>query len=122
MKPTAMDELKLLLGARIKQLRAEQGYSQNEFSNLTGLSQAYLSRVERGLANPQLNKIYQITEGLGVPLTTLFNFDVEIANAKTPTAHDKLILLSEAVQHLPVGTAESLFDVLSAYIKRHHCD
>lgn len=118
MKPTTLDEVKLLLGSRIKQLRTERGFSQNEFATHAGLTQAYLSRLERGLANPQVNKIYQITEGLGISLSELFIFDNEPDHGKNLTAHDKLKLLSDAVQHLPLGTAESLFDILSAYTKR----
>lgn len=122
MKATAMEELRLLLGARIKQIRAEQGYTQNEFATVAGLTQAYLSRVERGIANPQVGKVYQIAQALGVPLSKIFDFDIELIERKNPTAHEKLKILSEAVQHLPIDTAESLFDVLSAHIKRQRVD
>ena len=56
---------------KIKQLRREKGISLREMSRRTGLSEYYLSQVERGRANPSIGAIKRVTDGLGVPLMAL---------------------------------------------------
>lgn len=114
-----MDDLQRMFGLRVKQLRSEQGYSQNEFADVAGLTQAYLSRVERGLANPQLKKINQIALSLNISLTELFQIDVIDSNSHSITTDEKMKILSECFHLLPKNAIESIFDVLSMQIKRH---
>jgi transcriptional regulator with XRE-family HTH domain len=60
-------------GACVRQLRTEQGWSQVEFGERCGFYQTYLSRVERGLANPTLNAMEVIAQALGLSLYELFD-------------------------------------------------
>lgn len=59
-------------GARLKQLRVEQGHTQEEFADRVGLFRTYLSRLETGVANPTLDMIHALADALQVPVTTLF--------------------------------------------------
>lgn len=60
------------LGACIKRLRVERGWSQVEFGERCGFYQTYLSRIERGTANPTLNAMEVIAEALGTDIFRLF--------------------------------------------------
>lgn len=64
--------LSLSLGACVRRLRLEQGWSQVEFGERCGFYQTYLSRIERGTANPTLNAVEVIADALGLDIFQLF--------------------------------------------------
>lgn len=60
------------LGLRIKQLRAAQDITQEEFADRVGMYRTYVSRLESGRANPTLTMLYDIAEAFKVDITQLF--------------------------------------------------
>ncbi len=67
------DEVKVLFGQRVRQLRLQQGMSQEAFADKCGLDRTYVSGIERGVRNPTLEVIVVITKGLEVSLKNLFD-------------------------------------------------
>ena len=61
-------------GMRIKELRMQQGISQEELGFRCHLSKNYISDVERGTRNVSLKAIDQFARGLGITLKDLFNY------------------------------------------------
>ncbi len=61
------------LGAFIQELRLQTGQSQVVFGEKCGFYQTYLSRVERGQANPTINAIKVIANALGMTVFELFD-------------------------------------------------
>ena len=61
------------LGICIRTLRQETGLSQVEFGEKCGFYQTYLSRVENGKANPTINALEVIANGLGISVFDLFD-------------------------------------------------
>ena len=61
------------LGKCIRRLRLEKGMSQVEFGEKTGFYQTYISRLERGQANPTLNAIEVLATSLGLNVFELFD-------------------------------------------------
>jgi transcriptional regulator with XRE-family HTH domain len=59
-------------GKCVREKRLAQGLSQVEFGERCGFYQTYLSRIERGQANPTLNAIEVIANALGVTVFELF--------------------------------------------------
>lgn len=55
------------LGSFIRMQRQLADLSLREMANLTKLSNAYLSQVERGLHQPSLKVLRSIAEALGIP-------------------------------------------------------
>ena len=53
------------LGAKIRALRKERGFTLKVLAQLSGLSHPFLSQVERGLARPSMSSLHQISEALG---------------------------------------------------------
>lgn len=51
----------------------EMQLSQVEFGEKCGFYQTYLSRIERGLANPTLNAMEVIANGLGMTVFELWD-------------------------------------------------
>lgn len=57
----------------MRELRKASGLSQEAFADKCGFARSYMSRVERGRANPSLDAIQIIADGLGVPVARLFD-------------------------------------------------
>lgn len=68
-----MKTLAQQFGERVRAMRLAQGLSQVEFGERCGFYQTYLSRVERGQANPTLNAMEVIANALGVTVFDLFD-------------------------------------------------
>ncbi len=61
------------LGEVIRDLRQEAGLSQVVFGEKCGFYQTYLSRIENGSANPTINAIEVIADGLGMTVFDLMD-------------------------------------------------
>ena len=60
------------MGARLRALREEQGYSLTALAEAAGVSKGYLSDLERGAAgNPTVDVVRKIASGLGVSVLRL---------------------------------------------------
>lgn len=70
-------------GTRIKELRAVTGLSQEAFADKCGFARSYMSRVERGGANPSIDAIEVLAVALGVQIRDLFT-DAPIKLKKRP--------------------------------------
>ena len=65
------------LGAKIRELRIKRGLSQAKLSESAGVSDEYISRIERARKSPSLKTVEQIGIALGVSIKDLFDFDEE---------------------------------------------
>lgn len=63
-KPAAF----VMVGEAVAAARAKKGLSQKELSDLTGIDQSDLSRIERGIANPSVNTLNRIAQALDAKL------------------------------------------------------
>ena len=52
--------------------RDEQALTQKQLSEMTGITQADISRFENGTGNPSLRTLKRLAEGLGMSLTVEF--------------------------------------------------
>jgi transcriptional regulator with XRE-family HTH domain len=77
------------LGQRIRELRTEQGYSQESFADKCAVHRTFMGTVERGESNLSFQNIAKVATTLGVPLSTLFHGlegKVQVAAAQSPRA------------------------------------
>ena len=58
-------------GARVRELRTAMGISQEAFADKCGFARSYMSRVERGGANPSIDAVEVLAVGLGVQVKDL---------------------------------------------------
>jgi transcriptional regulator with XRE-family HTH domain len=61
-----VDELGRLIGSTIRKLREHNGLSMRELAERAGLSQPFLSQVERGVSTPSMASTYRLAHALGV--------------------------------------------------------
>ena len=58
----------VMVGNAVAAARARKALSQKELSDLTGIDQSDLSKIERGIANPSVNTLNRIAEALEMEL------------------------------------------------------
>jgi transcriptional regulator with XRE-family HTH domain len=64
------------IGARVKKLRIAKGYSIDRiYLEGEGLNRSSISRIERGLTDPQVSTLKRIADTIGVELTDLIQID-----------------------------------------------
>ena len=59
-------DMRKLVGRNLARLRRERGLTQEELEVRSGLSQQYLSSLERGRRNPTVITLYEIAQALEV--------------------------------------------------------
>lgn len=59
-------DMRKLVGSNAARIRKEKGLTQEELSVRCGLSQQYISGLERGRRNPTIVTVYEIASALGV--------------------------------------------------------
>ena len=59
-------DMRKLVGDNVCRIRKEKGLTQEQLSELSGLSQQYISDLERGKRNPTIVTIYELAQALGV--------------------------------------------------------
>lgn len=54
------------ISARIKELRTARGLSTNKLSNMAGLSQSYVRKLEKGDSKPTIESLELLCQALGI--------------------------------------------------------
>lgn len=67
--------LRKRFGQRVKELRQASGLSQEAFADRCGFARSYMSRIERGGANPSLDAVQVLADALGIEVFRLFMAD-----------------------------------------------
>jgi len=66
-----MDDLQRRLGARIRELRTNLGYTQESFADAIGLHRNYMGAIERGEQNLTLKTMQVVAQGLNTSVSKL---------------------------------------------------
>jgi transcriptional regulator with XRE-family HTH domain len=66
------DPHRLAFGQAIRDRRREQHLSQNGAGRLWGVGRSWLSRLERGQADPSFGQLVELAEAMDASLTELF--------------------------------------------------
>lgn len=67
-----MGDLMKIVGERLRNIRKEKGYSQDELAHLAGLHFTYLGKIERTEKNVTIESLEKVTSALGISLEELF--------------------------------------------------
>lgn len=59
-------DMRKIVGRNVKRLRQKKDLSQEQFAELSGFSQQYLSGLENGRRNPTVVTVYELAQALGV--------------------------------------------------------
>jgi transcriptional regulator with XRE-family HTH domain len=83
----------MVIGDKLKTLRAQKNLSQGDVEKRTGLLRCYISRVENGHTVPSVDTLEKMARALEVPMYRLFADD---AHVKKPN------ILAEAIRRRAV--------------------
>lgn len=94
---------------RIKALRKEQKISTNKLSNLAGLSQSYVRKLEQNQTSPTVESLDLLCGALHISIQDFFNF---------PEKSLQELKIMNLFQYLSDAQKESLYGLLSPYSTR----
>ena len=64
-------DMRELVGRNVKRIRQRKGLTQEQFAEVSGFSQQYISSLEQGRRNPTVVTLYELAVALGVSHTDL---------------------------------------------------
>jgi transcriptional regulator with XRE-family HTH domain len=67
-----MQQIQRELGKRIRKLRTQKGWSQEEFAAVSGLHRTYIGAVERGEKNLTISTMHTVAKTLDRTIAELF--------------------------------------------------
>jgi transcriptional regulator with XRE-family HTH domain len=59
-------DMRELVGRNVRRFREKNGITQEQFAEISGFSQQYISSLERGHRNPTVITLYELSLALGV--------------------------------------------------------
>jgi transcriptional regulator with XRE-family HTH domain len=72
----------ILLGRRIRKLRTEKGWTQQELGDHADVNYKFIGEIERGQQNPSLKVLEKIAIAFDVELQQLFHLETAITDRK----------------------------------------
>jgi len=75
------------LGGIIARVRRQRGLSQRQLASDFGVTQAWLSRVERGQQKAWIGQVFRLSHHLGIELTAGFSRPEEPSESEKKPAH-----------------------------------
>ena len=91
------ENVKIVFGLKLKQLRLDQGLSLNEVSQKSGLSISYINEIEKGKKYPKSDKIIALAAALGVEYDALVS--LKLSKRLEPITE---LLRSNVLSELPL--------------------
>jgi transcriptional regulator with XRE-family HTH domain len=82
-------DMRKLVGRNFGKLRREKGFTQERFAEISGMTQQYVSDLERGLRNPTVVTLFYLASALGVSHVELVAPDGEIEPPTKPVTRGK---------------------------------
>lgn len=114
-------ELHRLVGRAVKGLRERAGLSMRALAARAGVSQPFLSQVERGLSAPSMSTVYRLAEALGVVpgdlLPTPGHGSVAVVRAGEGRALPVADRPDAAVGHIMMSRSDRMLEVLDYRIE-----
>ena len=83
------------ISKNISEYRKRKELTIKELANLTGVTPSLLSQIEKGVANPSINTLKQISSALEVPLFNFFISDVPTEELVVRKENRKKIMFAE---------------------------
>lgn len=68
-------EILYKLAQKLKKLRKERGLSQEALALICNIDRTYVGRIENMKRNPSLEILAKLSDGLGIKLSELVDFD-----------------------------------------------
>ncbi|MEV6867411.1 helix-turn-helix transcriptional regulator [Streptosporangium subroseum] len=70
--PPRLAELRRQFGLRLRDVREQQGLTQERLGELAEVDRKTINRIENGMYSPRLDNVFQIADALDVSVKELF--------------------------------------------------
>ena len=70
-------DMRKLVGRNVRHIRIDKGLTQEQFAEISGFSQQYISGLEKGRRNPTIVTLYELASALGVSHIALVDPEAE---------------------------------------------
>lgn len=115
------DQQRQLMGAYIRQQRRIADLSMRQVSAMVGISNPYLSQIERGLRAPSEAVAAGIATALGVEVDELYERDPDAAGAgpgdADPPGELDVLTAIQAAQELTADQRTSLAEIYRSFVR-----
>ena len=64
--------IRLKIASKIRKLRKEKSWTVEELAEKAGLSKSSLNYIERGISDPKLSSLFNISKAFGLSIPDLF--------------------------------------------------
>lgn len=64
-------DMRRLVGRNVRRIRLAKGLTQEQFADVSGFTQQYISGLVSGLRNPTVVSLFELAQALGVEPTDL---------------------------------------------------
>lgn len=110
-----MANILLLVGARIRELRNQKGWTQEQLAEKAGFYYTYIGGIERGETNVSLLNLQKIATALQVEVNELFSYvrDMAVPSAKENTINELL----EMMLKLKLTDLKKLKTIVKEFLK-----
>ncbi|MGG2201413.1 helix-turn-helix domain-containing protein [Paenibacillus validus] len=86
-----MADLLSIIGARIRALRKERGWSQEKLAELADLNASYVGKIERGEKNTTFRSLEKVSGALDISMLELFRYMEPVENVSDKDTFAKII-------------------------------
>ena len=108
----------MVIGERLKELRAQKKMTQGDIEKRTGLLRCYLSRVENGHTVPSLDTLAKIAQALDIPLAQFFAEDSLGREMNTQKLTDDELRFLTQIRRYATNLNDSDRKLLLAMVKK----
>ncbi len=96
----------------IKKYRLQKNLTQKDLANATGLSQGYISGLEKGIRNPSLKALDKIAVCLGIDITKLISLEEAIIKLSAQVKIDNTYDINELV-----AITDNMFSIVDNWLE-----
>ncbi|ERI90698.1 helix-turn-helix domain-containing protein [Clostridium manihotivorum] len=100
-----MSNISKLLGERIKSLRKEYGWSQEDLANRAGIARSFMGEIERGQASATVESLDKIATAFEIPIEDIFK-------GLQTSSESKYSLLIDRANDLSTENLKAVLDFL----------
>ena len=112
-------EIRKSVGARIKQLRKQRGWTQKELAKHLEGSYQQLNKYESGIHAPPLDKLVQLADALNTTIDYLITGQT---SDETPLHNKRLLQKFKLLEGFDANQQETVINVIDAMVAKHQME
>ena len=109
-----MSIISKIIGDKIRNMRKQQGWSQEELAHRAGIHPSHMGQIERGEKSPTVDSIEKIVVALGITFEELFESTGQIEKNRASSVLVEIVKrlnkCTEKEQKIILNVIDSLFE------------